>query len=113
MWAQLLHPALVAPRPGFVYWSATFFPGWRVKVNGRTAAIRVANYAFRAVEVPAGPVELRFSYWPEGLSVGLAVSALCAAALAVLLARGEGRPQPRPPSPSHGLGAPSRELAHG
>jgi hypothetical protein len=77
-----------APRPGFLYWSATFFPGWTARVNGRPASIRVANFAFRAVEVPAGPVEVRFSYWPEGLSAGLALSGLSAAALTVLVVRG-------------------------
>ena len=83
--------ALVAPRPGFVYWSATFFPGWSVRVNGRPASIRVANFAFRAVEVPAGRVEVRFSYWPQGLSAGLAVSGLSAAALTLLAVRGDRR----------------------
>jgi hypothetical protein len=84
--------AVDAPRPGFVYWSASFFPGWRVRVNGRPAPIEIANFAFRAVEVPAGPVELRFSYWPEGLTAGLALSALSAAALAGLIFFGERRP---------------------
>jgi uncharacterized membrane protein YfhO len=72
-----------------VYWSASFFPGWSVRVNGRPAAIQVANYAFRAVEVPAGPVELRFSYWPEGLSLGLTLSALSAISLLALAGLGD------------------------
>ena len=83
--------AVDAPRPGFVYWSASFFPGWSVRVNGRPAPIRVANFAFRAVEVPAGPVELRFSYWPEGLTAGLGLTAFSAAALAALALFGDRR----------------------
>jgi hypothetical protein len=93
---------LDAPRPGLVYWSASFFPGWSVRVNGRPAPIRIANFAFRAVEIPAGPVELRFRYWPEGLTLGLAFSALSAAALAALVIFGDRRPLfPTRSDPSH------------
>lgn len=67
---------LVAPRPGLVYCSESYFPGWTARVNGKPAEILAANYAFRAVSVPRGPVEVDMSYWPRGLTVGLVVTGL-------------------------------------
>jgi hypothetical protein len=65
-----------APRPGLVYASEAFFDGWSATVNGRPARILAANYAFRAVEVPAGRVVIEFRYWPPGLTTGLWISAM-------------------------------------
>jgi hypothetical protein len=73
---------LDAPRPGLVYCSESSMPGWTARVNGRPAEILAANFAFRAVEVPAGEVTLEMGYRPPGLVPGLAVSG--AALLAVL-----------------------------
>jgi Bacterial membrane protein YfhO len=70
-----------APRPGFIYASESFFTGWSATVNGRSAAIVPANFAFRAVEVPAGPAEVRLWYWPPGLTLGLWVTGASAALL--------------------------------
>ncbi len=66
----------VAPRPGLVYCSESYFPGWAARVNGNPAKILAANYAFRAVAVPSGPVEVDMSYWPRGFTVGLLVTGL-------------------------------------
>jgi hypothetical protein len=75
-----------APRPGLVYCADGLLPGWTARVGGRPAAILPANYAFRAVEVPAGRSEVELSYWPPGLTAGLAVTALAAAVAVALLA---------------------------
>jgi hypothetical protein len=72
-----------APRPGLLYASETFFDGWSATVNGATARILPANYAFRAVEVGPGRTIVEFRYWPPGLTAGLAIS--FAAALAALV----------------------------
>ncbi len=77
--------ALDAPRPGLVYCSESFFRGWTARVNGRPAEILRANFAFRAVEVPAGRVVLELCYWPPGLTSGLIVTSIgCAIALGLL-----------------------------
>jgi len=75
-----------APRPGLVYCADSLIPGWTARVGGRPAAILPANYAFRAVEVPAGRSEVELSYWPPGLTAGLVATALAAAVVAALLA---------------------------
>jgi hypothetical protein len=67
----------------------TLYPGWRADVDGRDADIRPANAAFRAVEVPAGTHQVRFTYRPTSVYVGAAISLLSLAALgaALLLSR--------------------------
>lgn len=80
-----------APRPGLVYASESFFDGWSATVNGAPARILPANYAFRAVEVPAGAARIEFRYWPPGLTAGLWLSGLSLLAVALLLARKEPR----------------------
>ena len=72
-----------ATRPGLVYCSENYFPGWRATVNGRPAPILAANHAFRAVPVPAGDVAIELSYFPPGLLPGSIVSSV--AGLIVLL----------------------------
>jgi hypothetical protein len=91
--------SVVAPRPGLVYCSESFFPGWTVHVNGRPGRIVPANAAFRAVEVPAGPVTLEFAYWPPGLTAGLAVSATSAGLVGWLAGADRRR---RPPAAAAG-----------
>jgi len=51
-------------RPGFVFISDTVYPGWRAYLDGVATPIYRANYAFRAVEVPAGESEMAFVYKP-------------------------------------------------
>ena len=82
--------SLDAPRTGAIYLAEADFAGWRASVNGEPAAIVPANFAFRAVEVPAGPVVLEMSYWPPGLTTGLWISAISLLALLALTA-----PRPR------------------
>ena len=71
-----------APRPGLVYAADSLLPGWSARIDGRPAAILPANYAFRAVAVPAGRSEVELSYWPPGLTPGLVVTLVSALALA-------------------------------
>jgi hypothetical protein len=73
-----------APRPGLVYAAESFFDGWTATIDGRPAPILPANYAFRAVVVPAGRSRVEFRYWPPGLTMGLWVSGLSALVLAGL-----------------------------
>jgi hypothetical protein len=74
-----------SPRPGLLYLADTWFPGWTATVNGRKTPVLIANYAFRAVEIPAGRSVIEWTYWPSGLTACLTVSAislmLCALAL--------------------------------
>src|SRR5207248_9071791 len=79
-----------APRPGALYLADSFHSGWSAKVNGRPAKILPANYAFRAVPIPAGDVHVEFCYLPNGFAAGLLVSVLSSA---TSLALAIGRPR--------------------
>jgi hypothetical protein len=74
-----------APRPGLVYAAETYFAGWTARLNGVETAILPANYAFRAIEVPAGRSRIEFRYWPPGLTAGLAASIASALLLGLWL----------------------------
>jgi hypothetical protein len=99
---------LRAPRPGLVYAADSFAPGWRATVNGRPADVLPANFAFRAVQVPAGNVVVELVYFPPGLRGGLLVSAVAALILSVLAWRRERVPVTALSSPG---ALPGRALA--
>ena len=70
-----------SPRPGFLLLLDTYFPGWIASVNGRPARIYCADYNFRAVTLPAGRSTIRFSYQPNSLRMGMALSFISLIAL--------------------------------
>lgn len=59
---------------GLLFFSDTFYPGWKAYVDGVEKKIYQANYAFRAVEIPEGLHEVKFSYKPESFFLGLKVA---------------------------------------
>jgi len=59
---------------GFLLLTDTFYPGWRCTIDGRDAAIRRANIAFRAVYVTPGRHDIVFRYRPLPWAVGLGLS---------------------------------------
>jgi hypothetical protein len=61
-------------QPGYLVMSRTYFPGWKVKVNGETKPLLKANYAFNAVEVGAGESNVEFYYEPDSFKYGLLIS---------------------------------------
>jgi hypothetical protein len=52
----------------------TCYPGWVALVDGDTVPIECADTVFRAVQVPAGEHTVVFSYVPQSVQVGAAVS---------------------------------------
>ncbi len=65
-----------APRPGYVVFSDTNYPGWQASVNGRDTPVLRANHSFKAVRVDAGRSQVRFRFRPRSLQIGAALSAL-------------------------------------
>ncbi|KAF0134130.1 MAG: Uncharacterized protein FD145_886 [Candidatus Saganbacteria bacterium] len=61
-------------KPGFLFLSDTYYPGWKVFVDGKEDKIYRANYLFRAVELEEGKHIVRFIYDPWPFKLGMAVS---------------------------------------
>ena len=74
-----------AARPGILVLTDTFYPGWRVTVDGAPASLLRANYLFRGVYVPAGAHRVEFTYHPAPFQRGLLVSALALVVVLVTL----------------------------
>jgi uncharacterized membrane protein YfhO len=86
--------------PGWLVVPDTFDKGWTATVNGKAARLLRANYAFRAIPVPAGPLEVEMRYVPEGFLTGAVLTGLAAASCALLVLvswRGTRRRERRPP----------------
>jgi hypothetical protein len=65
----------------------TFFPGWRVRVDGREATLEQWRGLFQSVEVPAGEHDVEFDYRSRWLGLGAAISLLAWVALACVIYR--------------------------
>jgi hypothetical protein len=68
---------------GYLVLSDPFYPGWQAKVDGRPAEILRANYAFRAVAMPAGSHTVSMAFHPGSWYAGLAISLVTLLTLAV------------------------------
>ena len=64
----------VAQNDKILFLSDTYCLGWNVFIDGVEKKIYKADYAFRAVIVPAGEHNIVFSYQPKSFKIGLAVS---------------------------------------
>ena len=60
--------------PGLLIMSDAYAPGWRACIDGAEVPMVTANYAFRAVFVPAGMHEVSFFYRPASFELGLKLS---------------------------------------
>lgn len=58
--------------------------GWTAVVNGQPQAVLHADYAFRAVKIPAGNSSIIMEYFPNGLKVGFVIT-LVSGFLAIIL----------------------------
>lgn len=67
---------------GFLLLADTYYPGWSASIDGTPVPVYRANLSVRAISLPAGQHDVRFTYDPPRLRTGLIVSA---AALTMLL----------------------------
>lgn len=73
--------AVTTSAPTMLVISDVYYPGWIARIDDRPAAIHPANFAFRAVRVPAGSHRVVFEFEPSTWRSGLAVSAVTLAGL--------------------------------
>jgi len=60
--------------PAIATVAQTYDENWRVEVDGKPAPLLRANYAFQAVQTPAGEHEVRLYYRDEGFRKGVFIS---------------------------------------
>jgi len=77
---------LIAPHDSVVVVSQAYYHAWRAYVDGRPARIWRANYAFQALELPAGTHQVKLVYEDNSFRVGALISCLSLAALIPVLA---------------------------
>ncbi|MBN1967098.1 MAG: YfhO family protein, partial [Anaerolineae bacterium] len=75
--------AVRTPAEAYLVVSEMWMPGWVARVDGEKEAVVRANFTFRAVRVPAGDHEIKMVYRPWSWQVGLTVTLITLAALAV------------------------------
>jgi hypothetical protein len=73
-----------APAASLVVISQSHYPAWKAYVDGQPTMIWRANYAFQALEVPAGRHQIRLVYEDKALLAGAVLSGLGLLACAVL-----------------------------
>jgi hypothetical protein len=81
-----------APEGGWLVLADTYYPGWRVEVDGRPARLHRANLAFRAVYLEPGRHRVRFHYRPRSVTLGAGLSLVSwLGIVALFVAHGRGR----------------------
>jgi hypothetical protein len=83
--AQRLEVSVEACDESYLLVSDSYYPGWRATLDEVPVPIHRANYALRAVRLPAGTHTVRFEYAPLSFRAGLAVSLLALGGLTASL----------------------------
>jgi len=60
-----------------LFLSDSYYPGWKAYIDSKETPIYRANYAFRAVAIPAGKHRVEFHYAPTSWLLGVIGSAIC------------------------------------
>lgn len=68
--------AVETDQPGYLVLADAYYPGWQATLDSQPTSMWRANYAFRAVYVPAGQHTVQFVFDPVIWKVGVAVSGM-------------------------------------
>ena len=72
--AQEIAAQIEADRPAMLVAAQTFYHPWRAYVDGRPTPLWRANYAFQALEVPAGSHQVKLIYQDRRFHLGVILS---------------------------------------
>jgi uncharacterized membrane protein YfhO len=64
----------VTASPKFLVLSDSYYPGWKVEVDGKADKLYTANYVFRAVYLDPGEHTVRFVFDPISFRLGMWIS---------------------------------------
>jgi hypothetical protein len=62
--------------PGLLILSDTYYPGWKVTVDGQPASLLRVNYALQGVYLPAGEHQVMLRFVPTSFWIGLTLTAM-------------------------------------
>ena len=96
-----------APTASMVVLAQTYYPAWRAYVDGQRVRIWRGNYAFQALEVPAGQHQIQLVYEDRRLLAGAVLSSMGLLACGGLWVRARFRAAPTPGGSSSVLRAPA------
>jgi Bacterial membrane protein YfhO len=75
-----------AVEDGFLVLADTYYPGWTAFVDGRETPILRANVSVRAIVLPKGRHDVRFTFEPTAFKRGLRITSLALASLGLWIA---------------------------
>ena len=81
-----------ASAPSLVVISQTYYHRWRAYIDNRQTVLFRANYAFQAVEAPAGKHQVRLVYEDGALQAGAIISGAALAGCLVIWLRARKQP---------------------
>ncbi|HEY8206056.1 MAG TPA: YfhO family protein [Myxococcaceae bacterium] len=81
----------VACQQSYLVVADSYFPGWVAEVDGREAKVVRADYALRAVAIPAGPHHVVLRYRPMSFVIGAALSTVAWITFAAVMWRARRR----------------------
>ncbi len=71
---QSVEAEVQASEPSLVVFSQSYYHDWRATVDGRPTPLLQADYAFQAVQIPAGRHEIVLAYQDRAFQTGAAIS---------------------------------------
>ena len=74
--AQRVQIEVSASQPSMVVAAMSFYHNWRATIDGQPTRLWRANYAFQALEVPAGRHQVELVYVDWSFRLGAAISIL-------------------------------------
>jgi uncharacterized membrane protein YfhO len=66
--------AASTPQPRLLILCDSYYPGWKVTVDGKESHIELIDQVFRGVFVPSGAHEIIFQYDPLSFRIGKMIS---------------------------------------
>lgn len=76
--------------PSVLVITETFYPGWKATIDGKSAPILHGNYLFKSLILEAGHHEIRISYFPDSLKIGVLLCIIGLVGTAIALFRKPG-----------------------
>jgi hypothetical protein len=73
--------AVTAPRPRLLVVADIYYAGWKATIDGAPAPMLRADYALRALALPAGEHQVRFRFQDDSFTRGRMISLLAAAVI--------------------------------